>query len=208
MVECAWPFARLLPLAARRQLDRWALQRLPKDQLREMLLRRMPTNAVCVEIGVWKGDFSDRILRLTRPRELHLVDPWAFQPQFPKRMYSGNLSSSQDDMDAICEGVRQRFAGVNEVRIHRRFSGDLHEILQGTKLDWVYIDGNHSKEFVKRDLDLCWRCLRPGGYVTGDDYAWQDVDASYGVREAVDEFAAEHRLGVELIGGQYLMRKP
>jgi predicted O-methyltransferase YrrM len=111
-------------------------------------------------------------------------------------------------MDAICEGVRRRFAQVNEVRVHRRFSNDLHEILQGASLDWVYIDGNHSKAFVKQDLDLCWRCLRSGGYITGDDYSWRDLDGSYGVREAVDEFAATHRLRVELIGGQYLMRKP
>jgi hypothetical protein len=208
MVEAAWPYARLLPPPARRQLDRRVLQRLPKDQVREMLLRRMPKNGVCVEIGVWKGDFSERILRLTGPRELHLVDPWAFQPQFPRRMYSGNLAASQDDMDAICEGVRRRFAGVAAVRVHRRFSSDLDEILQGVRLDWVYIDGNHSKAFVRQDLDLCWERLRRGGYVTGDDYSWRDLDGSYGVREAVDEFAAEHRLRIELIGGQYLMRKP
>jgi len=208
MVEGAWPYARLLPLPVKRQLDQWVLQRLPKDEVRAMLLRRMPKNALCVEIGVWKGDFSDRILRLSHPRELHLIDPWAFQPQFPKRMYSGNLASSQHDMDAICESVRRRFAEVNEVRLHRRFSSDLLEILQGVPLDWVYIDGNHSKAFVEQDLDLCWRCLRRGGYITGDDYSWQDLDGSYGVREAVDEFAAEHGLSLELIGGQYLMRKP
>ena len=208
MVESAWPYARLLPLSAKRQLDRRVLQRLPKNQVREMLLRRMPKNSVCVEIGVWKGDFSDRILRLTHPRELYLIDPWAFQPQFPKRMYSGNLASSQHDMDAICEGVRRRFAQVKEVRIHRRFSSDLPEILQGASLDWVYIDGNHSKAFVKQDLDLCWPRLRRGGYITGDDYSWRDLDGSYGVREAVDEFAAEHELRVELVGGQYLIRKP
>jgi Methyltransferase domain len=208
IVESTWPYARPLPLAAKRQLDQRMLQRLPKDQVREMLLRRMPKNGVCVEIGVWKGDFSDRILRITRPRELHLIDPWAFQPQFPKRMYSGNLASSQLDMDAICDGVRQRFAELKEVRVHRRFSGDLPEILQGVTLDWVYIDGNHSKAFVRQDLDLCWRALRRGGYITGDDYSWQDLDGSYGVREAVDEFATDHRLRVELIGGQYLIRKP
>ena len=88
-------------------------------------------------------------------------------------------------MDAICEGVRRRFAEVDEVRVHRRFSSDLHEILQGTRLDWVYIDGNHSRAFVKQDLDLCWPCLRGGGYITGDDYSWRDLDGSYGVREAV-----------------------
>ena len=208
LVESAWPHARLLPLPAKRQLDRQVLQRLPKDQVRAMLLRRMPKNGVCVEIGVWKGDFSEQILRLTRARELHLIDPWIFQPQFPKRMYSGNLASSQHDMDAIWEGVRQRFAQIDEVRVHRRFSSDLHEVLQGASLDWVYIDGNHSKPFVKQDLELSWRSLRSGGYITGDDYAWQDLDGSYGVREAVEEFAAEHRLRIELIGGQYLMRKP
>jgi Methyltransferase domain len=208
LVERASPYARLLPPSARRQLDRQLLQRLPKDQVRAMLLRRMPKNGACVEIGVWKGDFSDLILRLTRPRELHLIDPWAFQPQFPKRMYSGNLASSQEDMDAVCEGVRQRFAGVEAVRVHRRYSDDLIEILDGRRLDWVYIDGNHSREFVKRDLELSWRCLQSGGYVTGDDYAWQDLDGSYGVREAVDAFAAEHGLAVELLGGQFLLRKP
>jgi hypothetical protein len=208
MVERAWPYARPLPLAAKRQLDRQVLQRLPKHEVREMLLRRMPKNGVCVEIGVWKGDFSERILQITRPTELHLVDPWAFQPQFPKRMYSGNLAASQDDMDAIYAGVQQRFAEIRAVRIHRRFSSDLLEILQGRQLDWVYIDGNHSRAFVRQDLDLCWQCLRRGGYITGDDYAWRDLDGSCGVREAIDEFAAEHRLGIELIGGQYLMRKP
>ena len=195
-------------MAAKLQLDRQIVQRLPNDQVREMLLRRMPKNAVCAEIGVWKGDFSDRILRVTRPRELHLIDPWAFQPEFPKRRYSGNMAGSQEDMDAICEAVRQRFAHASEVRVHRRFSSDLVDILQGTTLDWVYIDGNHSKTFVKQDLELSWQCLRSGGYVTGDDYFWRDPDGSYGVREAVEEFAAEHRLRVELIGAQFLLRKP
>jgi len=208
LVESALPYAGRLPMAAKLQLDRQIVQRLPNDQVREMLLRRMPKNAVCAEIGVWKGDFSDRILRVTRPRELHLIDPWAFQPEFPKRRYSGNMAGSQEDMDAICEAVRQRFAHASEVRVHRRFSSDLVDILQGTTLDWVYIDGNHSKTFVKQDLELSWQCLRSGGYVTGDDYFWRDPDGSYGVREAVEEFAAEHRLRVELIGAQFLLRKP
>jgi hypothetical protein len=208
LVESALPYAGRLPMAARLRLDRQIVQRLPEGQVREMLLRRMPKNGICAEIGVWKGDFSDRILRVTRPRELHLIDPWAFQPQFPKRRYSGNIAGSQEDMDAICEAVRQRFAHAKEVRVHRRFSSELIEILQGATLDWVYIDGNHSKPFVRQDLELSWRCLRSGGYATGDDYFWRDPDGSHGVREAVDEFAAEHRLRVELIGAQFLLRKP
>jgi Methyltransferase domain len=207
-VETVWPYIRFLPLSVRMQIDRQVPQRLPKDEVRSMLLRRMPKKGVCAEIGVWKGDFADKILRLARPRELHLIDPWAYQPEFPERMYSGNIAVSQNDMDEICDAVRQRFAHLSEVRVHRRFSNDLIEILQGAPLDWLYIDGNHSKGFVRQDLELSWRCLRSGGYVTGDDYFWRDLDGSYGVREAVDEFAAEHALKVELIGGQFLLRKP
>ena len=208
IAETVWPYTRILPHSAKMQLDRQVLQRLPKDEVRAMLLRRMPQNGVCAEIGVWKGDFSDEILRLTRPRELHLIDPWAFQPEFPRRMYSGNIAASQQDMDAIYRTVVERFAHCPNVQIHRRFSSELPDILHERQLDWVYIDGNHSKDFVRQDLELTWRALRPGGYVTGDDYFWKNLDESPGVREAVDDFAAEHALRVEPIGGQFLLRKP
>ena len=36
--------------------------------------------------------------------------------------------------------------------------------------DWVYIDGNHSYEAVRQDLELYWRKLKPGGYIVCDDY--------------------------------------
>jgi hypothetical protein len=40
------------------------------------LLEQMPKGAVCAEIGVFNGDFSRHILRVTKPRELHLIDGW------------------------------------------------------------------------------------------------------------------------------------
>jgi len=33
----------------------------------------MPIGGVCAEIGVWEGDFSLRILEITRPRELQMI---------------------------------------------------------------------------------------------------------------------------------------
>ncbi len=41
---------------------------------RKKLLQYMPQNAVGAEIGVYKGDFSDLILEVCRPSELHLID--------------------------------------------------------------------------------------------------------------------------------------
>src|SRR4051812_42875892 len=39
-------------------------------------LKVVPKNAVGVELGVFKGEFSAEILRVAKPRELHLVDAW------------------------------------------------------------------------------------------------------------------------------------
>ncbi|MGH7859695.1 MAG: hypothetical protein ACREQY_20400, partial [Candidatus Binatia bacterium] len=76
----------------------------PKDR-RAFLLRMLPRDAVCAEIGVWKGELSRRILDKTSPRRLHLIDPWLFQPEFPTRIYGGGAAKSQGDMDEIYRAV-------------------------------------------------------------------------------------------------------
>ena len=60
---------------------------------REWLLKRLPKRSVCAEIGVYEGRFSELILRIARPRKLHLIDPWKYetdpsvlaQPEMEKR---------------------------------------------------------------------------------------------------------------------------
>jgi hypothetical protein len=66
---------------------------------RKRLLKMMPKRSICAEIGVWKGDFSQRILDITNPSELHLIDPLMFQPSFPSRWYGGVKAANQSDMD-------------------------------------------------------------------------------------------------------------
>ena len=73
------------------------------------LLKKMPKHAVCAEIGVWKGTFSKHILKATKPKKLHLIDPWAFQSEFPERLYGGIAAKSQADMDLIYQSVKRQF---------------------------------------------------------------------------------------------------
>ena len=69
----------------------------------------------------------------------------------------------------------------------RRDSESALSEFEDGSLDFVYIDGNHLYEFVKKDLELSLRKMKPGGYITGDDYSpggwWKG-----GVKRAVDEF--------------------
>ena len=48
---------------------------------RDFLLEKMPKNSICAEIGVLRGDFSERILRIVKPKKLYLIDTWGGQPK-------------------------------------------------------------------------------------------------------------------------------
>ena len=177
---------------------------------RRRLLARLPDGAVCAEIGTWRGDFAAQILSSARPLKLHLIDPWQHREEetYERAMFGGSARDGQQEMEAIYQGVLDRFR-VNidrgQVELHRSRSLEAAATFPDGALDWAYIDGDHTYEAVKADLEAYYRTVKPGGFLAGDDYGepgwWED-----GVTRAVDEFAAASELTV--IGSQFLLRKP
>jgi Methyltransferase domain len=178
---------------------------------RDCILNRIPEGAVCAEIGVYKGDFSQLILR-RKPAKLHLIDPWKFESDanYAKSFYGGELGKDQIKMDTIHESVRSRFRSAivaGTVEIHRNASHACCSQFPDNYFDWIYIDGNHQYEFVKQDLEMFLPKVKFNGLVAGDDYGvpgwWQD-----GVTKAVDETIVTGRVEKEFIGNhQFLLRK-
>ena len=144
---------------------------------------------VCVEVGVWKGDFSKKILS-KKPKELHLVDPWVHQ-NYKDRWYS----AGQEKMDEIFKEVMVSVGRRSNVIIHRAYSTDV--VFPNKYFDWVYIDANHSYEAVLSDLSFYYPLIKPGGFLCGDDYGWTDEDCPDGPKREVDEFAED--MGLEKI---------
>ena len=128
----------------------------PDIDPRLQLLSEMPKKAVCAEIGVWKCSFSEQIVKITVPDQLHLIDPWLFQPEFPERMYGGTVAKSQSDMEKIFQDVKTRFGKSEKVLIHRGFSEKVLLEFPDSYFDWIYIDGNHHYDYVRRDIDLSY----------------------------------------------------
>jgi hypothetical protein len=171
-----------LPQADDRQSDR--------TTGREQVLSLIPKHGVCAEIGSWKGRFAAAILRAAAPTELHLVDPWRFDPSVPDRWYGGSLAKSQADMDAICERVRKRFRASPAVRLCRAPSLEGAARFADHYFDWVYIDGDHSYEAVLADLNAWYPKVKPGGQLACDDYRWRDDQGRLAVKLAIDDFLA------------------
>ena len=167
---------------------------------RHELLARMPDRGVCAEIGVWKGDFSETILDRNQPARLNLVDPWLFVPTLPCRWYGGAQAQSQHDMDMIHQGVVSRFARASNITIHRKPSAQAVGGFPDRSFDWIYIDGDHSYKSVLEDLRLWSAKVKPGGYLAGDDFDWKDESDEFSVRQAVEQFAREGKLRLEVLG--------
>ena len=53
------------------------------------------------------------------------------------------------------------------------------------ELDFVYIDGNHHYDYVKKDVEMYFPKVRQGGIFGGDNY---NNKKHARVREVVDEF--------------------
>jgi hypothetical protein len=171
--------------------------------VRRGLLEEMPKNAVVAEIGVWAGDFSQRILDICAPRVLHLVDPWAYQPEFRNTAFGRR--KNRDRMEDLYREVTKRFAGDSRVRIHRGASDEILETFEDALLDWVYIAGNHNEPFISNDLRLCLRKVKPDGIIAGDDLNWQSEKSGAPVRHAVEAVVAElgEAARLEISANQY-----
>jgi hypothetical protein len=179
---------------------------------RAFLLKLLPVGSVGAEIGVYRGRFSEQVLQVVRPRELHLIDPWKHEggEVYRKALFGGRARGGQAGMDACLERVRSKFAHdikAGRIVIHRGFSGDVISRFPDGYFDWIYIDGNHLYDFVMQDLELAFRKIRAGGVICGDDYmdgGWWQGD----VKKAVDEFIRVRQLEVLAIRNrQFALRR-
>ena len=144
---------------------------------RERILDEVPQGSIAAEVGVLKGFFTQEILRRTNPRELHLFD-LDFRP-----------------LDACPE-----FQHHGDSRLLRHLGDSSTELakLPDGYFDYIYIDGNHTRPSVARDLDTAARKLKPGGLVQLNDYTpfcYMHLQP-YGVMHAVNDFVARYHWNV------------
>ena len=173
---------------------------------RRKMLTTLQRGARCAEIGVWNGDFSQAILEVTEPEELVLIDPWELIAQTPRSEQTHRRHCDRDFMFRMGKSVADRYAGLPNVTIRKGFSQDVLASYPDNYFDWVYIDGNHLYEFVKRDVDMSFRKVRTGGTIAGDDFTWEK-DGRAHVRDGVmDALAAQGRKDEpRTMGQQYLI---
>lgn len=155
-------------------------------QNRNELVKLLPKNGVVAEIGTDKGAFARFILDNCQPQRLHLFE----------------LDPSRIENENISKGLKQ---GI--ISIHEGESASLVSSMPDDHFDWIYVDGDHLYEGVKKDILASAPKVKPGGYLVFNDYAvWSPVSMNRcGVARAVNEFCIANEWEVVFLAFQSMM---
>lgn len=145
----------------------------------------VPADQEIVELGVFQGRTALIMAwGATQGSGAHVtgIDPWDLE---------GNVYDPPftDAESRIWAEYRVRELGYGErVQLVQAFSADVAETWTGAPVGLLFVDGDHTKEGARRDIEAWAPHLAPGATIAVDDYHHPDWP---GVAEAVDELVAE-----------------
>ena len=131
-------------------------------------------NAIFVEVGCWEGKsttfMADKIKKSGRNIKFYAVDIWEDYVQ-EGLTWSANMNKFLKNIEPLKDYI-------NVIK------GDSEEAITqfaDKTVDFVFIDGNHQYEFIKKDIE-CWLPkMKKGGVLAGHDTQFE------GVMKAINE---------------------
>ena len=136
-----------------------------------------------VEVGTAGGEFAEVLL--DAGLTLTCVDPWVTYPGYTDYR-------SQRTLNHVGWRARRRLRPYGDrVAVVRKMSVEAAADFADGSLDFVFIDANHGLRWVVEDLCAWAPKVRPGGVVSGHDYAPCERERRQGhhVAEAVRAYA-------------------
>lgn len=144
---------------------------------REKLLKKFKKNCISAELGVDKGNFSEKIIKYTNPKKLYLIDTWKNENKmnFVKNKFKNEIEKRQ-------------------VYIIRGRSEEVLKKFEDGFFDWIYIDTSHAYQQTVKELELSRQKVKEGGVIAGHDYCMGNIERAlpYGVVQAVNEFCVKY----------------
>jgi hypothetical protein len=134
------------------------------------MLEHIGKNIVCAEIGTEEGRFASEIWQRCRPREFHIYD-----------------------LDFAPYRAADLLPSVPEIVLHEGDSSTELAASPDGHFDFIYIDGDHSYDGVRKDIAAATKKIKLDGIIAFNDYIyWSYVEhMPYGVPHAVNELCAD-----------------
>ena len=132
---------------------------------------------VGAEVGVREGKFSNLICVINHKIKLSCIDVWGAHSKY-------NLA----DGERFLAEAKERMAPYDATFIRKPSMEAVKDFEDGS-LDFVYIDADHSFDYVMQDIIEWSKKVRSGGIVSGHDYYRA---RGLGVVGAVDAYTRAH----------------
>lgn len=149
---------------------------------------RVKPGAVGAEVGVYDGGMSNALFKLIPGLRLYMIDRWSV---YTPDQVAGDPEARMPKMTRRAwKRIRAQALAVASNRKHDAIVCEMDSVEAAGKvadesLDFVFIDGDHSYDGCKRDIEAWLPKVKPGGWLMGHDYTIRP-----GVKRAVDELGA------------------
>jgi predicted O-methyltransferase YrrM len=151
-----------------------------------------------LEIGSYEGRSAIFFLNYFNASEITCVDTWLGSHEHVKKM--GEIEKNFDNNLKLYE---------NKLIKHKTTSDNFF-LTNKLLFDLIYIDGLHTYDQVKSDLENAYKFLRPKGHLLIDDYLWKFYPTNKkNVINSANEFIQKYNNNLEVIyiSSQVLLKK-
>jgi predicted O-methyltransferase YrrM len=147
-----------------------------------------------LEIGCFEGlssvFFADNFL--DHPNStLTCVDPFLTLENNDHRHFLQNNEESNFDYNlSVCKNSEK-------IIVHKVTSDEFFKTVVSVdkKYNFIYVDGCHEADFIKRDMDNSFRCLTNGGIMWMDDYCGGDgIQNKNAMHSFLDKYTGRHEV--------------
>lgn len=148
------------------------------------------------EIGVFDGQYSKMLCDNIPGLKLYAIDPWEVYDDLPE-LKIDKPSVRVNYIDKIAESYEQakNLLQDHSCKLIKKLSLDAVKDFTKNSLDFVYLDGNHSFDYIMQDIIEWSKIVRPGGIVSGHDYTTRGYkEIGCQVRTAVNTYTSIHKI--------------
>ena len=146
-------------------------------------------NLVLVEIGSYAGESAEMFARSWKFDMIFCIDPWQSDPNGDDMNSYQNMDVVERIFDQLTRPYRCIFKhkGTIDTFVGQLQHGSLmYKYLIKDHIDMVYIDGLHTYDGCKHDIEMCQKFIKPKFAYAGHDYT-DKIEHVVGVKKAVDE---------------------
>ena len=126
------------------------------------------SSLVGVEIGVCGGEHALSLLNNLKLKKLYCIDPYDLYENYDEgiRHYGKNQLNLTETEKRARDTL---FSYKDNVVWIKKKSDDAIDQIEEL-VDFVYIDGNHNYDFVRRDIENYYPLIKNGGVIGGHDF--------------------------------------